>query len=268
MLEKLKKLDVLEEAMKRTQEAVEELNHPRPLIPPDILKRMEESVYCLCDPEPIGVCFFVSATRAVTCHHNLRVDPTTGKVRRLIVCKRKLAGEVAEQFELCVIHDMAKLDFAVLETKDDHKVDVWLDVMNTSKERPVRTTGVWLVAYQISLSKDTDEFLEDGMPLAGFFNGHITKVSTNHILYECESFSGDSGGAVTFIDGKVVAMHQSGVNQAKDLRQRRDVDESVSLESNMESRVDDLEDSVSSMIASSCHGAVGLLAHVFIPYLL
>ena len=78
----------------------------------------------------------------------------------------------------------------------------------------------------------------------------------HHMVYECNSWPGDSGASLALYDGEVVGMHQDGVNSIKEILERKRTYQ-VSLT--------EVEESLESVARSVAQGAVALLATCFPP---
>ena len=74
------------------------------------------------------------------------------------------------------------------------------------------------------------------------------------MVYECNSWPGDSGASLALYHGEVVGMHQEGVNSIKDIVERkRTHDEQLTMH----------EESLESIARSVAQGAIALLASSF-----
>lgn len=69
----------------------------------------------------------------------------------------------------------------------------------------------------------------------------------HYMLYQCSSWSGDSGCAIVLQDGLLVGLHTDGVNQAKEMLDRK---------KSVDERLTDLEGSVESLIKSTASGGI------------
>ena len=91
----------------------------------------------------------------------------------------------------------------------------------------------------------------------GVMSATVTRLSANHIVFQSASFSGDSGSALSLMGGNVIGLHVAGVNEAKELLRLAEAND----------RFNAVEASIDSLIRTTGHGCVGLLAHVFLPRL-
>ena len=76
----------------------------------------------------------------------------------------------------------------------------------------------------------------------------------HHMVYECNSWPGDSGASLAMYDGKVVGMHLEGLNAIKELMERKRT---------LSERMTEVEESLESAASSVAQGAVALLSTSF-----
>jgi hypothetical protein len=76
----------------------------------------------------------------------------------------------------------------------------------------------------------------------------------HHMVYECNSWPGDSWDSLALYDGEVVGMHQDGVNAIKEIVERKRT---------FQERMTEVEESLESAVRSVAQGAVALLATSF-----
>ena len=78
------------------------------------------------------------------------------------------------------------------------------------------------------------------------------------MVFQSTTFAGDSGAALTLMNGNVIGFHVEGINQARErIRGKKDFQE----------RLDEVESSIDGLIAGTAHGCIGLLAHVVLPHI-
>ena len=90
-----------------------------------------------------------------------------------------------------------------------------------------------------------------------------------HAVYNCPTWSGDSGAALVMFSGHVVGMHLDGVNALRE-RFEHDVDDLMDAAGEaavLTRRVEALELSVKSAVESTASGAVALLCSAVLPKL-
>ena len=195
---------------------------------------------------PIGVMFFVSPECAVTANHNLGSKKTDDYVYY------KQPGQRSPSM-ISVCFQDEQQDFAILRCgKGKH---AHLALLDTSASPPECGVNFLLAAYQIGI---TEELGDDFETTFGLMQGCVTKTSKNHMVYQSTTFAGDSGAALTLVNGNVIGIHVEGVNQAKErLRKKSDVNE----------RLTEVENSVDGLIKGTAQGCIGLLAHVVLKAL-
>jgi len=225
---------------------------PRNILGDGVFSTLKSSVFLLTENDlpngdPIGVGFCVGGSdKAVTACHNL---PSKCKVGS---CVKGFFGppHAGETLEMRVKHMDTKLDFAVLEIMHATFSYQSLPVYTSVPEEGYECV---LAAYQVSLVTQLQPDITTRHSL-GIIRASLTRVHTRHIVYECPSFAGDSGGALVFSDGAVVGMHIETVNQAA---------ERLGHSTSIGARLDDVERSVDSMIRNLSSGCIGVKAATF-----
>ncbi|CAL8472228.1 g11770 [Coccomyxa elongata] len=234
----LARLDQLEDQGRRLEDRA-----TYPLISPTARDKVEAaSCVLLDDDKPIGVAFFIAERVCLTCNHNL-VDFEEGQQ----VTARQPSG--GEQFLLTVSQRNTDLDYATLRSEQQH------DFVTCYRGAPAKLVGnqIALCAFQISLEQE----LGEDYPLAlSVMRGTVMRISRrgHHMVYECNSWPGDSGASLALYDGEVVGMHQEGVNSIKEIVERKRT---------FQERISDVEESLESAARSVAQGAIALLATAF-----
>ncbi|KAH9256951.1 hypothetical protein BASA81_004772 [Batrachochytrium salamandrivorans] len=136
-------------------------------------------------------------------------------------------------------------DYALLESA--------VPVQHFLRVGPVPTDKLfhecYLLTWDIALSQERE--------IAPGFAVHralISRQTGHHISYDSSTFDGDCGGALILKhDFTVVGMHQGTVNRARELKRLQVT----------KGRLDDIEDSVESLIRGLNSGAVALRLDAF-----
>lgn len=212
----------------------------------DTRKKILSSVFALSLSDkfsPIGVCFFIHPTIAVTCHHT--VD--TKQLNDFVWAK----NEAKEKLKLKIIDVNPKHDFAFLSIVGQKKAPSTLTLLPSV---PAIGSQFVVASYQIGIMEELKEFKLS----VGVAQGIVQKVSKNHFVYQSSTFAGDSGGALTLIGGNVIGMHLEGVNQAR---------ERISHVTGVNDRLDETELSIDSLVRGTAQGALALSAHVLLARL-
>ena len=115
--------------------------------------------------------------------------------------------------------------------------------------KPALGTQFIVAGYNLGIAEEleVDSFTLD----VGIMQGTVVKVSTNHFLYQSMTFGGDSGSALTLVGGNVIGLHLAGVNEAR---------ERLEQMATLKDRLNEVENSVDSLIKGTAHGCLGLLA--------
>ncbi len=243
-----------------------------PLISPTARDKIEAaSCVLLDDDKPIGVAFFIAERVCLTCNHNLD-DFEEGQQ----VSARQPSG--GEQFLLTVSQRNTDLDYATLRSEQQH------DFVTCYRGAPAKLVGnqIALCAFQFSLEQELGEdyplalsvmrvrnlFCNPDLLVAAplsvnqfyqgslYMQGTVMRISRrgHHMVYECNSWPGDSGASLALYDGEVVGMHQDGVNSIKEIVERKRT---------FQERMTEVEESLESAARSVAQGAVALLATSF-----
>lgn len=197
----------------------------------------------------IGVAFAISETRAVTAHHVVAPFIASGKFFLYGFTER----DERVKFRILPPADAdTALDVCALSIEEDgRKKRSFVELTTTI---PGRGSRVAVVGFQLALQ----EHIADTFPLKlGIMEGTVSKASSNHVLLQTVTFSGDSGAAMMLFDGKMFAMNVEGVNAAKERLQHKSM--TVSKPS-LKARVTAVEGSVDSLVADTQAGSIGVLA--------
>lgn len=197
----------------------------------------------------IGVAFAISKTRAVTAHHVVAPFLASGQPFLYGFTER----DERVKFRILPPADAdAALDVCALAIEEDgRKKASFLELTTTIPDRGFR---VAVVAFQLALQ----EHIADTFPFKlGIMEGTVVKASTNHVLLQSATFSGDSGAAMMLFDGKMFAMNVEGVNAAKERLQHKSMTVSKPT---LKARVEAVEESVDSLVADTQAGSIGVLA--------
>lgn len=209
-----------------------------------VLEAIERSLFFLSvnqDGDPLGACFFVSPTHAVTCAHLI----SRQRVGREVFAK----NDSNESLKLRVSEKNVESDYAILGIVGTSRREMYLSLADT-RANPVKMTDVCYVAsYNLAL-RESDPRFDLRRKIT---TGSVVCTTANHIWYSNPMFGGDSGAAVAIRDGTVIAMHQEMANEyAERIRRAKDTN----------ARLTAVEESVDRLIQGSSYGYVGLLAHV------
>jgi hypothetical protein len=190
---------------------------------------------------PIGVMFFVTPNLAVTANHNI----ASKKVNDTVYCQQR---DVRSHSVLTVVYQDSKLDIAILSC--GKPVGNYLSLLDTRSNPPQCGINFILAAYQIGI---TEELEYDFKLSFGIMTASVTKTSDNHMVFQSTTFAGDSGAALTLVNGNVIGIHVEGVNEAEErLRGKKDFEE----------RLNAAEESIDRLIENTAQGCIGVLAHV------
>ena len=222
------------------------------LISLDALKKTRNSVFMLSmsrNEEPVGVGVFCAAGKAVTAAHNLGFRRTTS----VFGCfgPGDTSGAPAEGFRLRVVSRDDELDIAVLECDRSYVHSHFLELFRGNPDILVGESMA-LCAFQLALREDVPEFHAclGVMPAVGI------KISSaeRHVVYACNTWGGNSGGALLMYDGQLVGIHLALVNALRETLERKLV---------VEERLDSVEASLNEVVRGVSSGCVALLASQF-----
>lgn len=222
-------------------------------LPEEIEARCVGSVVLLLDKRGgvgVGCAIFLSATTAVTCHHNVAgfegrdihgvLDDGTRLVLRV-----QQAEDDEKALDICAL---------VVHGPDPRTEKLFVEL---SESVPRRGESAVVLSFQIGIHEDLDDSFAVSV---GFVVSSVVKVSKHHLLLHSATFRGDSGAAVVLSDGKLVAMNIAGVNAAKErLREREDAEEDEAVKA----RLVAVEQSVDSLVADLAQGSVAVRAAAF-----
>jgi len=204
----------------------------------EIGEKIDCAVYgVLEDDDGIGTAFFFQPRRALTVKHNIP-DCVVGSIATLISYQ-------GEKTKVKVVNCGDGLDYAVLEPVDLTFHSQFLEIAPIPKTARYDMYGV--VTFHIGMDKQTKDL---GLGVGVVYNfAKVQIVKNHHLTYSSATFEGDSGGAIVLRDnGKVIAMHTETVNQARELKRQKEVEE----------RLDDIEESVQSLINCTSSGCIAL----------
>ena len=121
----------------------------------------------------------------------------------------------------------------------------------------LRGKALTLCAFQIGLREELPEFGEGADIDMGLVPAYGCKLSLHgrHLLYDVNSFPGNSGCAVLLHEGEVVAMHMASANV---LMEQLDRDQEV------DDQMKDVAESIAVAASSTAQLGVALLCHVFL----
>jgi hypothetical protein len=209
------------------------INH---VVESNVQTSLENSVFLLYENGvPIGTCFFVSPKILLTANHNLEIGQS--EIECLIDGK---------QSTLKVLYRDLNYDFAVLLSSIPHQHHLTI-----SKDSVLPGSKAVFVSYNVGINEDLDASFNGSFSVTSAI---IVKKSPHHVVYQGFGFAGDSGSALTLIDGKVIAIHLEGINQAKErLRGKNDFD----------NRLNAVEESVDGLTKNLAQGSIGLLLSSF-----
>lgn len=194
---------------------------------------------------PVGVLFFVSPVCAVTARHNV----ASKSLRDTVYYKRPQDRKHA-QLTLCFANEHT--DLAILQS--ERPVGSWLPLLDTRLSPPLSGTNFLLAAYQVGIA---EELAAEFKLSFGLMQASVTKTSKNHMIFQSTTFAGDSGAALTLMNGNVIGLHVEGVNEARErMTQKKDFD-----------RLNEVEQSIDALVKGTAQGCIGLLAHVAIEAL-
>jgi len=200
----LQRLVDLEQSNARLEQEVDDSHYT---LPPRHVEPVKKSSVLILndDMTSAGVGFFVSPKIVVTANHNLTSYRNATSINVKVFSN---IGFVSANLTVKVRNtdlDLAVLTFA--GTQHSH-LSIISDASSVGEQRLAVTS------FSIAISAELSEiqFEGDGFALVP---AQMFKISSNHIVYQSNVFSGDSGGAVVFSkEGKVVALHLETVNQA------------------------------------------------------
>jgi hypothetical protein len=193
---------------------------------------------------PIGVCFFISPDVAISCAHNF-MDSSAGD---FVWVK----NGPKPKLKMRIMEVDTSLDIAVLSRVSGSGI---LHHLSLAESIPALGSQFIVASYNIGIMEELVEFKLS----LGVAQGNVVKVSDNHFVYQSMTHGGDSGAALTLNGGKVIGMHLSGVNEARERLQMN--------EPSADERIREVESSIDGLIQGTSHGCVGLLSHVIISKL-
>ena len=230
------------------------------ILGPGVHDKLTASVFFLVDGEnnPIGTGFLVDSGLAVTVAHNFKDE----KGRQFA----QEGTEVDGHFGRPHLKQVVKLKVEFLDFVNDVCVlsgGPFVNFLSPVLETLKAGTKCILAAFQIGLHKDVAH-LDTSLSL-GVFKGAVSKAHARHFVYDCPSFSGDSGGALILSNGNVVGIHVETVNEARERLRLQDVDSDIeSIKElnrrvqDVQARVEDVAKSVNSLTDSLSSGAIGI----------
>lgn len=138
-----------------------------------------------------------------------------------------------------------KYDYAVLESMDP--VEHFLRVGSAPTDRLLHEC--YLLTWDIALVQERD--IDPGFAV---HRALVSRQTGHHIAYDASTFDGDCDGALILQRNfTVIGMYQETINRARELKRLQATKD----------RLDDVEDSVESLIRGSSSGAVALRLDAF-----
>jgi hypothetical protein len=237
------KLDEIKQQQAVQAQSIQELTARSESIIDVRTRHLISSAVCLLSVTepflPIGVCFFVSKQCAVTCCHNV----TQKRLRSFGWCRSN-----SIVLRLRLVFKSKDDDYAMLELEQGDAPAF----LEPTDDKPEIGAQFILASYSIGIMEHIEEEFKLSITVS---SAQINKVSANHVIYQAPTYAGDSGSALVLRGGKVFGIHLASVNQASErLRVQGD-----------KARMTAAEDSIDHLIRGTAQGAVGLLAHVFMP---
>jgi len=221
------------------------------ILPRGVLDRLEDSVFFLTDDgnstgKPIGVGFCIgNRQRAITAHHNFISPRVNSKVQGFFGAPR-----LGQYLDMVITYESAPLDLVILRIEHSSFSNRSLQVSNLI---PTMRTICVLVAFQISPYKQSISDIETRYEVS-VIRGFVERCHSYHFTYDTSCFSGETGGAVIILDGLVIGMHVETVNQARERLLRA---------LTVKGRLDDVEQSVDSLVKRSASGCIAIKASLF-----
>lgn len=164
------------------------------------------------DNAPVCTAVFFSPTRALTVYHDAK--PKIGDVLhgRAAPSGYHPAGQ---EWTFVVIAASADDDVVVLELRSGPEPTDFLPLINGSARLSDFTcANVWVATYGIfapSRGGESTGFIAVGLAAEML---QVSAVGTRHFCYGLNCGSGDSGGAVISLSGKLIGLHLGGWNGA------------------------------------------------------
>lgn len=233
-------------------------NHPhqhpkrRNILGDGVLARLKASVFLLTDNNrqdgnPIGVGFCIGHNKkAVTARHNLPANVRLGSRIRGFFGPPHTGNSLTME----ITYLSVPLDLIILTIEHATFAHQSLEIDPIGPEEGDECV---LAAFQISLVQQLQPDVANAHAV-GICRASIMRIHQRHLVYECPSFAGDSGGALIFSDGVVIGMHIETVNQAL---------ERLGRTNSISDRLDDVERSVDSMIQGLSSGNIGVKSTLF-----
>jgi V8-like Glu-specific endopeptidase len=237
------KLDEIKQQQAVQAQSIQELSARSSSIIDVQTRELVSAAVCLLSVtesfHPIGVCFFVSKHRAVTCCHNV----TLKRLRSFVWCRSN-----SDVLRLRLVFKSNDDDYAILDLEQGDAPAF----LEPTDDKPEIGAQFILASYSIGIM----EHIKDEFKLSiSVSSAQINKVSANHVVYQAPTYAGDSGSALVLLGGKVFGIHLASVNQANERLRVQGAKE----------RMTAAEASIDQLIQGTAQGAVGLLAHVFMP---
>ena len=238
---------------------------PLRIIPPETITRAKQSMFIILDSTKeskeipakslvqsekyVGVGIFVDPFLAVTAAHNFTAQEEKNSVVEVWWQDNKESGtvEIVEKNDDC--------DFAILRSE---KAKSYVPLF-TGEPGDLLGQEFALCSYQFKLDKDLSSYKFTPGQM-GVMRAIGSKLSEHehYILYESNTWSGDSGGALIVYDGQLAGIHLAMVN---------DLDNRIDQKGTLKERMTSVEASVKSIIGSMSSGCVGLLSTTFAKYI-
>ncbi len=192
----------------------------------------------------VGV--FVTESKAVIAAHNLDTDNVVGSTVRVVL------PEVKTELVLRVHVRDDGLDIAVLEFDGEHEhLDLYTGQLSTLIGQRLA-----MCSYMLGVEEELEEFSRTMAVSAAYVNKESRHG--NHIVYQSNSWPGDSGAAVVLRDGQLLGVHVAGVNA---LREKFEKMHSIA------ERLNAVEESLEAAARSTASGCVAVTVKAFVKHL-
>lgn len=151
--------------------------------------------------------FFVHARVALTVHHD-EIIINSNKSTTVKAVSSFAAGKKGKALEFSVHSKFEKSDFAVLVLKDDMENASFFPLVARSNDCFTGRTNIGLVTMNIGMNSQLG--LNNNVsvpPSLSQYKVSIKSEDADHLYYEAETWSGDSGSALLIDNGTVIGMH-------------------------------------------------------------
>jgi hypothetical protein len=250
-LKRLKTLEKLTETIQNLQQQIcyqqqqmdqqqQEIADLKTVLPVRYCDRVLKSTVKILDSElkGVGVGFFISPNRIITCAHNFPSFESQESTAKSYTCE----NFKSELIVLKLLRFMAEEPYDIVVFSTDEESPDYLQIASPDKN----SQSIAITSFRIGLAKaakNSKIIAEQYVVL----QGTLTDVSSSHIVYTSNLFSGDSGAAViSHKNGEVIAMHLETINEANEKLE----DSRLSMKK--------LNESISSLISGLSQGFLGL----------